>query len=281
MILQVRDWLFRRRKGEEIPHVLEDLLLNQLNSSSSSVDFDEKRLRDEGTLRIRIPVFVPCFNNLTYLKGMVGQLLRLGMKNIIVVDNASSYPPLFTYLDSIEGQVFVVRKTENRGPRHIFENRRLYALLPTYFCLTDPDLEFNPDLPNDFLTHLIDLTDLYRVGKAGFALDISEREQMVNEEFTRGKKKYKIWEWESQHWKNPLPGRDRDDKAYRAQIDTTFAVYNKKFFDPRSPWDAIRVSSRYTCRHLSWYVNRQLPADEEAYFRQGNKFSSQLQWHLR
>jgi hypothetical protein len=281
MILQVRDWLFRRRKGEEIPRVLEDLLLNQLNFSSSSVDFDEKRLRDEGTLRIRIPVFVPCFNNLTYLKGMVGQLLRLGMKNIIVVDNASSYPPLFTYLDSIEGQVFVVRKTENRGPRHIFENRRLYALLPTYFCLTDPDLEFNPDLPNDFLTHLIDLTDLYRVGKAGFALDISEREQMVNEEFTRGKKKYKIWEWESQHWKNPLPGRDRDDKAYRAQIDTTFAVYNKKFFDPRSPWDAIRVSSRYTCRHLSWYVNRQLPADEEAYFRQGNKFSSQLQWHLR
>jgi len=267
------DWFLKRLKREEIPHALEYLLVN-------SADFyvpSATRTREQGEqLRNRIPVFVPSYNNLTYLKGMVDQLLRLGMYNVIVVDNGSSFVPLLTYLESIAGQVSVVRLTENMGPRYVFTNRQHYMSLPNYFCLTDPDLEFNPDLPTDFLTHLIELTEEYRIGKAGFALDISDRVKMVNKEFTIRGKKYKIWEWESQFWRNPLPWEDSGDKAYRAPIDTTFAVYNKRFFDPRSPLGAIRVAGRYACRHLPWYVDKQLPADEGAYYRQGNKFSNYL-----
>jgi hypothetical protein len=148
--------------------------------------------------------------------------------------------------------------------------------LPNYFCLTDPDLEFNPNLPSDFLGHLIELTEEYTVGKAGFALDISDRGEMVDEKFTIRGKKYKIWEWESQFWRTPLPSKHSDDKAYRAPVDTTFAIYNKKFFNPSRPTDGIRVAGRYTCRHLPWYIDRRLPADEEASYRQGAKFSNYL-----
>jgi hypothetical protein len=230
----------------------------------------------EHLLRRQIPVFVPCFNNLTYLKGMVDQLIRLTMSNVTIVDNGSSFSPLLAYLESMAGEVAVVRLSENKGPRFVFTDRHHYTSLPNYFCLTDPDLEFNRHLPDDFLTRLVDLTEQYRVGKAGFSLDISEPEKMVNEELKIGRMKYKIWEWETQFWKNPLPWDDGDDKAYRASIDTTFAVYNKKFFDPNSPFDGIRVSGRYTCRHLPWYVDTRLPADEEAHYEKDNRFSNYL-----
>jgi hypothetical protein len=207
---------------------------------------------------------------------MVDQLLRLGMQNITIVDNGSSFPPLLAYLESIAGEVAVMRLTKNKGPHYVFTNRQHYRLLPNLFCLTDPDLEFNPDLPSGFLKQLIDLTEEYRVGKAGFSLDISEPEKMVNAEFKIAGKKYKIWEWESQFWKNPLPSKAGGDRAYRASIDTTFAVYNKKFFDPKSPFDGIRVSGRFTCRHLPWYVDQRLPADEEAYYKRGNEYSYYL-----
>lgn len=167
---------------------------------------------------------ISTFNHPTCLRRMLDQLTCIGLHNIVVVDNASQFGPHLELLQSIEGQVSVLRCKENKGPRHLFHNAACYKQLPHYFCITDPDLEFNASLPVDFLEHLIGLTSTYRVGKAGFSLDISEPERMIAEPFQIGEQRYRIWEWEAQFWKTPLQD-GLPDIACRALIDTTFALY--------------------------------------------------------
>jgi len=178
-----------------------------------------------------------------------------------------------SYLDSLEGQLTIIYEPENKGPRNFLLNENFYRLLPEYFCLTDPDLEFSTKLPSDFVLQLVSLTETYSVGKAGFSLDISEPQSFKEEDFLIGERKYKIWEWEEQFWRDRLPSDLAGNAIYRASIDTTFAVYNKKYFKRETFMDAIRVAGSFTCRHLPWYKDSRLPGEEEAYYRKSNKFS--------
>ena len=232
---------------------------------------DELILRPHVYPLREVPVLIPVFNNPTYLRKMIEQLRGVGLPNIVVVDNGSLYPPFLEYLDSLEGRLRVVRLNENSGPRRLFRDTTLYDRLPQYFCITDPDLEFNPELPSDFLQHLTDLATKYRVGKAGFSLDISEPEKLIAVPFQIGEESYHIWEWEAQFWQARLD--EEDDPAYRASIDTTFAVYNKEFFRAENFLDAIRVAGRYTARHLPWYADHHLPSEEADFYRTASKHS--------
>lgn len=224
-------------------------------------------------LQTEVPVLVPCFNNPTYLRNMVTQLRALRLRNIIIVDNASTYPPMVECLSSLSRELSVVSLTENKGARHISLDEKTYALLPQYFCVTDPDLEFNAQLPSDFLVELVCLTEKHAVGKAGFSLDISDRSQLREDDFWIGGKEIKIWEWEEQFWQEPLERLNGEDQVYRAPIDTTFAVYNKKYLNRENPYEAMRVAGKYTCRHLPWYKETLLPEDEETFYRRTARFA--------
>nr|WP_290226450.1 FkbM family methyltransferase [Trichocoleus desertorum] len=219
-----------------------------------------------------LPIYIPCFNNLTYLKNTIEQLHRLECHNIIVLNNASTYPPLLQYFQEIEKEIVIIHLPENHGPHFVFSDNLIYSFLPPYFCLTDPDLTFNSSLPSDFMDQLLQLTEEFKVGKAGFALDISQPDLMVEEEFLIDNKHYKIWEWESQFWKQSLR-----ENIYKAELDTTFAVYNKKYFDRRFPTkNAVRVGSNFVCRHLPWYQDNLLPSDEEKFYRKTSRYSYYL-----
>src|SRR3974390_212092 len=126
-------------------------------------------------LQAEIPVIIPTFNSPTYLRNILRQLYDLRFRNIIVVDNASTYPPMDDLLSDISGHVSVVRNDENRGARHVILDEKILTLLPPLFCVTDPDLQFNDELPSDFMAELVLLTEKHAVGKAGFSLDISEQ----------------------------------------------------------------------------------------------------------
>jgi len=227
----------------------------------------------DSDLKTRIPVYVPCFNNPTYLEMMVDQLIGLGFGNVVVVDNGSTFPPMLSYFGRLPESVSLIRLLQNRGPRDLFADPTNYAQLPDYFCLTDPDLQFNPDLPANFLDDLIEATETYRIGKAGFGLQISDHENMLQRKFPIGSNEYRIWEWEEQFWKTPLSRTRSGDQIYRAEIDTTFAVYNKRYFDPADCLKAVRIADRHTCRHLPWYRDNLLTPDEEDYYRATAKFS--------
>lgn len=222
---------------------------------------------------IDIPILIPCFNAITYARGMVEQLRARGLRRLILVDNASEYPPMREYLAAPGPGVTVVHQAENKGPRCIFLDQVNFASLPQFFCVTDPDLVLNPEMPADFVTQLVALTERQSIGKAGLALDISDRTSMRHEDILMDERLCKIWEWEEQFWQDPLQPLPGGDPVFRAAIDTTFAVYNKRFFDACAPLAAVRVAGRFTCRHLPWYQDVGLPIEEERFYRRHARYS--------
>jgi glycosyltransferase involved in cell wall biosynthesis len=227
-----------------------------------------------------IPILIPTFNNITYLRRMVLQLKAHKLGNIIVVDNASTAPDMLSYLDEIEHEVIVVKLDYNAGPRALFLTQEYYACLPDVFCITDPDLEFSNALPSGFLLELINATEIFKIGKAGFALDISQPELMregvltatfvddVGVKYVGG-----VIEWESRFWQHQIATTAGGDPIYLAPIDTTFAVYNKRYFSPETYLHAVRFAGKYTARHLPWYKENGLSLTEEQYYRSTSKWS--------
>jgi glycosyltransferase involved in cell wall biosynthesis len=220
-----------------------------------------------------VPVFIPAFNNPTYLRQILESLGRFPMLALVVLDNGSTYRPMQRLYEEIGPDVSVWRLGRNLGPRAVLQDAAFYASLPRHFCLTDPDLALNPSMPPDFPEILARVADRYRIGKAGFALDLSDRDRMVRTPFRHVTGWHRIWEHEAQHWQAPVPDPTFEDPLYLANIDTTFALYDKAYFDPAEPFEAIRVAGRFTCRHLPWYVDNGLPADEERAYRESAEFS--------
>ena len=214
-----------------------------------------------------IPVVVPAFNNITYCQNMITQLREFDVKRIIIFDNGSTYKPMQKFLNAPPKGVEVIANTENYGPFYPILNVICLGLLPNYFCLTDPDLEFNPEMPSSFLEDLAQITDQFKIGKAGLALDISERDTMLQKKFKMATGEFTIWDWEAQFWKKPAGTTKAGDQIFKAPIDTTFAVYNKTYYRPKKYWEAVRVAGRYTCKHLTWYQDNGLPKAEEEHYR--------------
>jgi Glycosyltransferase 61/Glycosyl transferase family 2 len=218
-------------------------------------------------LQAEIPVVIPCFNAVTYARGMVEQLRARGLRRLILVDNASTYAPMREYLAAPGPGVTVIAQAENKGPHDAFLDPASLALMPQFFCLTDADLLLNPAMPEDFLAQLAALTESLSIGKAGLAIDIADRATMRQEDFLIVGQYRKIWDWEEQFWLEPLEPLPGGDPVFRAEIDTTFALYNKRFFDKSNFLKAVRVAGRYTCRHLPWYNDIGLPPEEEQFYR--------------
>ena len=152
-----------------------------------------------------------------------------------------------------------------------------FQLMPEIFCVTDPDLELNQEMPQDFLYTLLGLTHKHNVGKAGLALDLGDRRLMKTEKFAFADRHFHIWEWESQFWTESLGQIEDGSPVYKANIDTTFALYNKKFFSRERFYDAVRLAGRYTCRHLPWYTDTGIPATEEQFYKRTQKHSYHMQ----
>lgn len=232
------------------------------------------RMRAKRAGQTVVPCFVPAFNNPTYVRQTLDQLSRFPTLKPVVLDNASTYDPMVALCEEIDagryGGAQALRLGCNAGPRAVWYN---LDAVPTYFCITDPDLLFNAALPDDFLDELIDLTETYLIGKAGFALCIDDRELMLQEQFRHCEGRMTIWEAEAKNWQVSMSDSERADPLYLADIDTTFALYNKAHFDITRPFEAIRVAGRYTARHLPWYVENGLPADEAAFYRKNAEFS--------
>lgn len=223
----------------------------------------------------RIPILLPTFNNPTYLSKMITQLTHIQGISIFVLDNRSEYPPMVRLLKDLakNRSAVVVSFRENVGPHFIFKSKDLYEMLPKYFIYTDPDLLLNANLPDDFLLKLIQVSEKFSCGKTGFALDLSDSEKFKRDKFFAGTKTETIFKWESKFWKNKLDN-NLGLVLYDAPIDTTFALYNKKFFQKDDFfYDAIRVAGHFTAKHLPWYESSIVPAEEVEFYQNSAKFS--------
>jgi hypothetical protein len=194
-----------------------------------------------------IPILIISYNNYKYVKNTIEQINKINpayLNDIIVVDNCSTDKDTLEYLDTLK--LKLIRNYLNNGPWiEPSCNSQIYNLLPSKFVLTDPDLQFNENLPSNFVEQLSAISDKYNSRKTGFALDISEPDKLYDSKlYANGQS---IVEWESQFWKNKI--NDDNYELYEAPIDTTLHLYNKN-----SDWNKIiRVAGNFTAIHLPWY----------------------------
>lgn len=204
-----------------------------------------------------IPCFIVCYNNPSHVALMVEQLNQRGLTPIIF-DNQSSCADTQSLLASLHRDKAYVIHVEKNLRHKVGFLPGIYEQMPTVFAYTDPDLQFAPKLPNDFLTTLEGLTNEYSVFKAGPALVLDAGEIPAHLNFKMKKcgsipfeKHYTVKEWESNYWKFPLK-RDDALEVYAAPLDTTFAVYNKANFTGKF-MTAVRVAGDFKVIHLPWF----------------------------
>jgi hypothetical protein len=216
-----------------------------------------------------IPIIVICYNNYKYVKNTLEQIKKINLayyKNIIIMDNCSTCINTINFLK--DSGVDVIYRKANTSPQVSMQyNRDVYDMLPDKFILTDPDLEFNIGLPNNFVEILSNLSDKYNSYKIGFALDISDFDKMYPGKYFLG---YNIYDWENNFWQNRI--KDIEYELYTADIDTTFALINKKNIHNIN----IRVAGNFLAKHLPWYIDNKINNLYESYilYQQQTKIST-------
>ena len=218
---------------------------------------------------VDIPVVVVARNNPTMIRLLVQQLRDCFDARVIVLDDASDFPPMLEYLSSLasDERVSVVRAESAGGPHSWFRSPLHPALLalPRFFAYTDADLRLGSDLPRNFLCVLAHLSQRLNVPKVGLALDLSDAERMWPQADFYGA--HSVWGWENNFWGASVevpgwPGFGAQ-RVFRAAVDTTFAVYDKALLScsndeyPSQPCftakNAVRVAGSFSAKHRPWY----------------------------
>lgn len=201
-----------------------------------------------------LPIFLNNRNRLTTTKKMVEWLLDIGCRNLQIIDNDSSYPPLLSWYEIISPKVQVHMLGENLGP-WAFWNLELHLDQNTPFIVSDSDLlpsEFcPPDLIQRMVSVLVNNPDCGKVG-AGLRVD------SLPAHYSRRKL---VFEWESQFWHRPF-----QRGLFFAPVDTTFAIYPPGAECRMTPQN-IRLGYPYLLEHAPWLVNDVVLDSEEAYYR--------------
>ena len=233
---------------------------------------------DKEIIPDNVPIVIPTFNTVSYLKFMIDQLEDRAWTNIIVADNNSTYPPMIKYLNSLADRHNVVLMGDNFGPRIFTENKDICSSMPKYFIVTDPDLIFNKNMPLTAINKMRRVVDMYNLSKAGLAIEIHD-----DEERGRFFNADQVDRWESNYWNRPINQYPEKDQLYAAPIDTTFCLYNRdKFLSEidhvpgrmTCNTSAVRIAGRFTCRHMGWWAEQPLTEEEYEFYKNSHTWSS-------
>lgn len=213
-----------------------------------------------------LPIFINCRDRVDCLSRLVTWLCTSGYDNIILIDNASTYPPLLRYYETIRAEgVRVVRLGSNLGHTALWASRLLELLdIRTPYVYTDPDVLPTEACPAQFLQAFLRVLQEHPlISKVGAALAYEDLTYEYRERKAKNERRF---------YHVPLGG-----DAYYANVDTTFALYRDARFYHRGP--AIRMAGPYTFRHLPWYYDSDhLPEDESYYLAHANGSSSTKAW---
>ena len=196
-----------------------------------------------------IHIVIISYNNHLYVENTITQLININpsyRKDIIVFDNNSNNEDTKQYLSNLSNrQIKLHQSTSNYGPRiNSHPNKEFYNNLSDQFVLTDPDLEFNKNIPSNFIEVLSKLSLEYNAWKIGFALKITDFDKMFQCKYFNNAT---IYEWEKQFWSKRI--ENDNFELYNADIDTTFCMVNKKGNENVK----IRVAGNFTAKHHPWY----------------------------
>lgn len=200
----------------------------------------------------RYPIIINNFNRLEYLQQQIEWLLKVGQKNLHIIDNASTYEPLLKYYKTVPAKVYMLDK--NVG-HEAFWRTHLYQRFGKYYHVyTDPDVLPDQNTPGDFMNYFYDLLQQYpQVRKVGFGLRIDDLPDYYP-------KKQEVIEWESKMFQDEI-----EPAVFKSKIDTTFALYRPGAF--LQCWDeTLRTGAPYQLRHMPWYENLGQLSEEAKYY---------------
>jgi hypothetical protein len=200
-----------------------------------------------------IPVIINNYNRLSYLLQLITWLENAGMRNITILDNDSSYPPLLKFYETTKHRV--VRLGANLGHLALWKSPVYNEICNRYYIYTDSDVVPSEICPADVFEVLLRELEKYpAIEKIGLGLKIDDLPDHYSA-------KQKVIGWESKYWQKPVSGF-----VYHAEVDTTLALYRP--FTDGSKWvaPAFRTGIPYVARHLPWYENSANPGEESEYY---------------
>ena len=209
-----------------------------------------------------IPVFIVSYNRLEDLKSQIKWLEKVNMKNIIILDNQSTYPPLLEYYDSLSYKL--AKMEENYGHLALYKCGLFDDIINSqYYILTDPDIIPLDECPDNFINifyNFLKQNDEYT--KIGFSLktnDIPDYYEL----------KKVVLDWESQFQQKEDEFYYKNIKMYDAYIDTTFALYRPRVMsDDKKWWESARTAYPYQARHTSWYIDSLNLTPEDIFYKE-------------
>lgn len=210
----------------------------------------------------QVPIIINNYNRLYYLKLLIESLESRGYYNIHILDNLSTYPPLLEYYKTCKYNV--IRLSENLGYCAIWRSKVYDQFKHNYYVYTDSDMQIDPNCPDDFMEKFMRIMNRkFYAQKVGFSLRIDD----LPDTFAN---KNKVIEWEKKYWANEeIPG------AYRANIDTTFALYRPYCFGAASNVKLMyRTDFPYVIKHLPWYIDSSNLTEEESFYVRSLKKST-------
>jgi hypothetical protein len=198
-----------------------------------------------------IPIFIRAKNCLAGLKKLVTWLQQAGQRDIRILDNGSSYPPLISYYESLKGvpEIKIYRLEKDFGNQVLWRGDFLRDM-PPYMPYVYADSDAVPDdgCPTNLLAYLCRvLADYPFLEKAAPAL---RTDDIVVDEAASIRA-----EARRQQRISPAEG------LYFAPRETKFALYRGTCHHYAVRL-AMHTGAPYRFRNLPWYYDyKALPAD--------------------
>ena len=210
-----------------------------------------------------VPIFIIARDRLGIMKKLIDWLLDAGYRNLIILDNASTYSPLLEYYSALEknSRVKIVRLGKNLGYKALWLSGILEQMkISTPYVYTDPDVLPIESCPKNFVKRLMEILDAnHELRKVGLGLvweDVTffDRDKTLQRE------------------SNFYNGTQVGENLHYAQVDTTFALYsNVRHYNLRF---SMRTTGNLMAYHLPWYFDyNNLPDDEKYYMEHADKNS--------
>ena len=161
----------------------------------------------------QIPIIIINYNQLNTVLLLIAWLRQNGYLNIHILDNNSDYQPLLDFYNNTN--VNVIRLEHNYGHMALWKIPHIIKkFFNGYYVATDADIIPDENCPDNFMAKFIEvLKEQPQATKAGFGLKIDD----IPDHYPL---KSQVIDWEARYWKENIA-----DNLYRANIDTTFALY--------------------------------------------------------
>lgn len=201
------------------------------------------------------PIIINNYNRLTTTVKLIYALEKRGYKNIHILDNQSTYPPLLEYYSKTSYKVHYLKK--NYGAKALWKSGLWWEFINSYYVYTDSDVVPVDECPDDFIEYFYALLKKYpQVHKVGFSLKIDDLPDYY-------KNKKEVIDWEKKFYT-----KLKEENVFVAPIDTTLALYRP--YSKRGSRDGssemLRTGFPYQLKHLPWYLDDNNLSEEDIYY---------------